>query len=97
MRRVAKKETAALTPRQQEVFEEARKGHSNKVIARTLNISEVTVKKHVSAVLEKTGYHSRWQLIAEERTRIVAWLRSNAMGQRWCELADAIERGEHMT
>jgi hypothetical protein len=31
-----------------------------------------------------------------ERKQIVAWLRSNAMGERWRELADAIEAGEHL-
>ena len=30
-----------------------------------------------------------------ERAKIVAWLRSNAMGERWRSLAAAIEAGEH--
>ena len=30
-----------------------------------------------------------------ERAQIVAWLRGNAMGPRWRELADAIAAGAH--
>jgi hypothetical protein len=32
-----------------------------------------------------------------ERLMIAAWLRANAMGTRWRELADAFERGDHLT
>ena len=32
----------------------------------------------------------------EERKNIVAWLRSNAMGHRWRELADALDKGDHL-
>ena len=31
-----------------------------------------------------------------ERYTITSWLRSNAMGLRWREIADAIEAGEHL-
>lgn len=33
---------------------------------------------------------------AEERAKIVAWLRGNDMNGRWSALADAIEAGEHL-
>ena len=39
----------------------------------------------------------REQAAAEERAKIVAWLRGNAMGERWRSLAAAIEAGEHET
>ena len=32
-----------------------------------------------------------------ERLMIAAWLRANAMGTRWRELANAFEAGEHLT
>lgn len=38
-------------------------GVSNKVVARRLNITERTVKAHMSAILSKTGAHDRVELI----------------------------------
>lgn len=34
---------------------------------------------------------------ALERAAIVEWLRDNAMGERWRQLANAIEAGEHLS
>jgi DNA-binding NarL/FixJ family response regulator len=51
-----------LTNREQQVAREAAKGLSNKEIARLLNITERTVKAHVSASLEKLGVKDRLQL-----------------------------------
>ncbi len=48
-----------LTPREQEVLELLSQGLSNKQIARALQISEHTVKFHVSAVYAKLGASSR--------------------------------------
>lgn len=52
----------SLTPREQEVALAVAMGESNKEIARDLDISERTVKFHVSAVLDKLGARDRLQL-----------------------------------
>jgi DNA-binding NarL/FixJ family response regulator len=51
-----------LTAREQEVALALAKGASNKEIARQLDITERTVKSHVSATLEKLGARDRLQL-----------------------------------
>jgi DNA-binding NarL/FixJ family response regulator len=51
----------ALTGREREVLAEIAKGRSNREIARALNVSEKTVKAHVSAVLAKLGVQDRTQ------------------------------------
>jgi two-component system, NarL family, nitrate/nitrite response regulator NarL len=51
-----------LTSREKEVALEAAKGLSNKAIARVFDITERTVKAHVSAILEKLGVKDRLQL-----------------------------------
>jgi len=51
----------ALTRREREVLAEIAKGRSNREIARALNVSEKTVKAHVSAVLAKLGVQDRTQ------------------------------------
>ncbi len=51
-----------LTSREQEVAIAVARGASNKEIARQLNITERTVKSHVSAMLEKFGARDRLQL-----------------------------------
>lgn len=53
-----------LTEREQEVLRLLVNGATNYDIAQTLVISESTAKKHVSAVLEKLGVHSRSEAIA---------------------------------
>lgn len=51
-----------LTTREKQVALEAAEGSSNKEIARTLDITERTVKAHMTAVLEKLGLKDRLQL-----------------------------------
>ena len=51
-----------LSPREEEVLREIAQGASNKEIARQLDITERTVKAHVSAMLEKLGARDRLQL-----------------------------------
>lgn len=53
---------AALTAREQETALLIAKGASNKEIARLLDITERTVKAHVSAMLDKLGARDRLQL-----------------------------------
>lgn len=61
--KVKNKTGNALTDRQQEVFDLiAKRGLSNKQIARVLNISESTVKIHVSAVMKNLCVRNRTQL-----------------------------------
>jgi DNA-binding NarL/FixJ family response regulator len=53
-----------LTARQEEVIEQLYLGHSNKQIANALNISESTVKVHLSAIFRILGVHNRAAAIA---------------------------------
>jgi two-component system, NarL family, nitrate/nitrite response regulator NarL len=55
-----------LTPRERHVAELVSRGLSNKEIARTLDLSESTVKHHVHAILGKLRLASRFQLAREE-------------------------------
>jgi DNA-binding NarL/FixJ family response regulator len=58
---VTRESGAILTKREREVHELLRRGLSNREIARTLFISEVTVKVHLRHVYEKLGVRSRTQ------------------------------------
>lgn len=50
-----------LTPRQEEVFAVLARGASNKSIARTLSLSEATVKIHVRNIFQKLSVNNRVQ------------------------------------
>jgi len=56
-----------LTLRQRRVLELLSTGLSNKRIARELDISEITVKAHVSAIFRKLGVANRMQASLEAR------------------------------
>lgn len=51
----------ALTARETEILRLVAKGHANRRIAEDLEVSEVTVKTHVSSILSKLGLQSRTQ------------------------------------
>ncbi len=57
-----------FTEREIEVLREMVDGRSNKEIAEQLGISERTVKMHITAMLEKTGFRSRLELAVKART-----------------------------
>ncbi len=52
---------ACLTPRQYDILQMVAQGHSNKQIARQCQLSENTVKVHVSAILRALGLNNRTQ------------------------------------
>jgi DNA-binding NarL/FixJ family response regulator len=54
---------AGLTPRQVDVLRCVIQGKANKVIARELDISEGTVKAHLSSVLRAFGAHNRTEAV----------------------------------
>jgi DNA-binding NarL/FixJ family response regulator len=54
---------ARLSPRQQEVAQLLLQGRSNKAIARRLNLSEGTVKAHVSAIFQIIGAKTRVEAV----------------------------------
>jgi DNA-binding NarL/FixJ family response regulator len=54
---------ATLTPQQMRVLMMLTEGLLNKQIAYALNVSEATIKAHVSAILQKLGVDSRTQAV----------------------------------
>ena len=59
--------TADLSPRETEVYELVAQGLSNKEIAKSLFISEATVKVHVSRILNKLGVRSAYRGSCQSR------------------------------
>ena len=54
-----------LTPREKEIFNLLIKNQSTRDIAKTLGISEKTVRNHISNVIQKLGVDSRIQAVLE--------------------------------
>lgn len=64
---------ASLTPQQFRVLNMLTEGLLNKQIAYELQVSEATIKAHVTAILRKLGVHSRTQaVIAAKRLEVEA-------------------------
>lgn len=55
----------ALTPRQLQVLELLVLGHSNKVIASSLDLAEATIKMHVTSIMKNLGVSNRTQAVIE--------------------------------
>jgi DNA-binding NarL/FixJ family response regulator len=53
--------TPSLSPREKAVFELLGLGYDNRSLARALEVSERTAKRHVTAILNKLGLKSRLQ------------------------------------
>ncbi|MFO0599538.1 MAG: response regulator transcription factor [Myxococcaceae bacterium] len=70
--RSAADEESQLTPRQREVLVLLARGQSNKDIANTLNISEATVRVHVSSVMRLLGVENRTQAATSALARRLA-------------------------
>ena len=65
----------AITAREREVLAYIAAGHANKQIAAELSISEFTVKRHVSHILEKLAVNDRAQAVVEGLRRGLVRLR----------------------
>jgi len=61
---------SGLTPRQGEVFSALARGASNKSIARSLNLSEATVKIHVRNILQKLSVKNRVEAALHARNAL---------------------------
>src|SRR5439155_8764177 len=69
----------SLTAREVEVLRMVAKGYGNKEIAAALNIAEVTVKLHVSHVLEKLNVKDRTEAATVALQRgIISWIEEHS-------------------
>jgi DNA-binding NarL/FixJ family response regulator len=59
----SRQEPSMLTPRQREVITWLMKGHSNKQIARDLNLGEGTVKIHLASIFRALGVQNRTEAV----------------------------------
>jgi DNA-binding NarL/FixJ family response regulator len=75
---------SSLTERQREVLTHMSMGKSNKEIARSLRISESTVKVHVAAAFRLLGVHNRVGAVAALQSRgdASAAMRDQLLGRR---------------
>jgi len=61
-----------LTPRQGDILALVLRGLPNKRIAQTLDVSESTVKEHVTGILERLGVRTRVEILTHLRGRRLA-------------------------
>jgi DNA-binding CsgD family transcriptional regulator len=76
-----------LTRREEEVLSDLMKSLSNKEIAANLNLSERTVKFHVSSLLSKFRVRGRMELVREASRQGAASMMMSAPGQKIENLA----------
>ncbi len=57
-----------LTSREEEVILEVKKGLSNKEIADKLEVTEFTIKKHLSSILKKLNFRNRKDIIINSKS-----------------------------
>lgn len=65
LRTAAEALSEPLSDRESEVLNLIAEGHSNKLIAQSLSISEHTVKTHVASIFEKMGVSSRTEAVSQ--------------------------------
>jgi DNA-binding NarL/FixJ family response regulator len=65
-----------LSPREIEILDLVARGNSNKIIGRKLNISDQTVKNHVSAILRKLEVNDRTEAVVYALRN--GWIRMEA-------------------
>ena len=70
---------APLSPREIEILDQICKGGSNKQIARTLAISEQTVKNHITSILKKLAVNDRTEAVIYSLRR--GWISVDALGK----------------
>lgn len=70
-----------LSPREMEVLILAARGLSNRQIATSLNLSEATIKRHLSNCYSKMGISSRGEAVRK------------ALGEGWIIIQDILEKG----
>lgn len=75
----------SLSSREMEILIYVTRGYSNKEIARTLNISNQTVKNHMTAILRK--------LKVQDRTQAAMY----ALRHGWIKLGDTLRHDENKT
>jgi DNA-binding NarL/FixJ family response regulator len=69
--KMSPKQQAHLTTRQLEVLALMAQGHTNKVIARELGLSENTIRVHVAAVLKNLGSNTRMEAVFAARMQSI--------------------------
>ncbi|MGA3005886.1 MAG: LuxR C-terminal-related transcriptional regulator [Acetobacteraceae bacterium] len=83
---------SVLTPREQQIAEAIKRGLSNKMIARNLNMAEATVKVHVRSILNKLGVVTRSQAAVQLMRELHADAPDAPSAEtdieRWQELAE---------
>ncbi|MDR4497669.1 MAG: response regulator transcription factor [Candidatus Scalindua sp.] len=67
---IVNKKSPYLTKRETEIVKMICNGHSNKEIMKMLNISEPSVKSHLSRIYKKTGVSDRLQLALFASTQV---------------------------
>jgi DNA-binding NarL/FixJ family response regulator len=79
---------APLTGREMEILDCIARGHSNKEAARNLNISDQTVKNHITSILRKLAVNDRTQAVVYAARH--GWIKfipnGDKDGQLWANL-----------